>query len=86
MKYLLVFAVLMVAFYLWRHNRRQELEERRERERQAAPRPGAAPGQPITMVACQLCGTHLPQNEALSGRLGSYCCSEHRQRLEGPGG
>ena len=86
MKYLLVFAVVMVAFYLWRHNRQVEAQERRERERAAAPRPSAPAGAPIAMVACRACGTHLPQNEAVSGRLGSYCCSEHQQRLEGPHG
>lgn len=82
MKYLLVFAVVMVAFYLWRNNRRVE---RQEREAAAPPpRPAAPSGQPIAMVACRVCGTHLPQSEALSGRLGSYCSAEHQQRLEGP--
>jgi uncharacterized protein len=84
MKYLLVFAVVMVAFYLWRHNRQAEAQERRERR--AAQRPAAPPGPPIAMVACRACGTHLPQSEAVPGRLGSYCSTEHLQRLEGPHG
>lgn len=81
MKYLLVFAVVLVAVYVWRNNRRLE---RQEREKAAPPRPAAPAGQPIAMVACRVCGTHLPQNEALNGRLGSYCSAEHQQRLEGP--
>jgi uncharacterized protein len=81
MKYLLVIAVVMVAFWIWRNNRRAEAAER------AAQRPAARPpGQPVTMVACRVCGTHLPQTDAVTGRQGSYCSAEHRQRLEGPAG
>ncbi|MBL0944104.1 MAG: hypothetical protein IBJ04_07250 [Hydrogenophaga sp.] len=81
MKYLLVIAVVMVAFWIWRNNRRAEAAER------AAQRPAPRPaGQPVTMVACRVCGTHLPQTEAVTGRQGSYCSTEHRQRLEGPAG
>jgi uncharacterized protein len=83
MKYLLVLAVVAVAFYVWRNNRRIE---RQEREAAAPPpRPAArGPGQPMAMVACRACGTHLPQTEAITGREGSYCSAEHRQRIEGP--
>lgn len=81
MKYLLVLAVVVVAVYVWRNNRRVE---RQEREAAAPPRPARGPGQPIAMVACRACGTHLPQNEAITGRQGSYCSAEHRQRIEGP--
>lgn len=81
MKYLLVLAVVVVAFYVWRNNRRIE---RQEREAAAPPRPERGPGQPMAMVACRACGTHLPQSEAITGREGSYCSAEHRQRIEGP--
>lgn len=82
MKYLLVLAVVVVAVYVWRNNRRIE---RQEREAAAPPRPAPrAAGQPIAMVACRACGTHLPQDEAVAGRQGSYCSAEHRQRIEGP--
>lgn len=80
MKYLLVFAVVAVAFYVWRNNRRVERQEREA----ASPPPRPAAAQPIAMVACRACGTHLPQNEAFAGRQGSYCSAEHRQRIEGP--
>ncbi len=80
MKYLLVLAVVIVAFYVWRNNRRVERQARET----ATPPPRPAPGQPIAMVACRACGTHLPPNEAVTGRQGSYCSAEHRQRIEGP--
>lgn len=79
MKYLLVLAVVVVAFYIWRNNRREELGARQPPQ---PPRPGA----PVTMVACRVCGTHLPQSEAVQGREGLYCSQEHRQRIEGPAG
>lgn len=80
MKYLLVLAVVVVAFYIWRNNRREELASR-----QRPPQP-PRPGAPVTMVACRVCGTHLPQSEAIQGREGLYCSQEHRQRIEGPMG
>lgn len=79
MKYLLVLSVVFVAFWVWGHNRRVEREEAR---RQAAPK---RPAPPVVMVACRVCGTHLPQADAVQGRLGPYCGHEHRQQIEGPG-
>lgn len=76
-KYLLVIAVVLVAFWLWRNDRRQE---------QAGPasgRPPSPPPAPIPMVACRHCGTHLPETEAVRGTHGWYCCASHR-RLEDP--
>lgn len=73
MKYLLVLAVVLVAVWLWRNNRRGE------KARPAAPpRPLAAPQD---MVRCPMCSVHLPRNEALPGSDGQlYCCHEHRLR------
>jgi uncharacterized protein len=34
------------------------------------------------MIGCQLCGTHLPVSEAHPGKLGMYCCAEHRHTAE----
>jgi uncharacterized protein len=76
MKYLLLFAVLFIAYLIWRNNRLDR--------NQAAPRPGARPGQPQQMVSCQACGVHLPQSDALPGPEGQfYCCPEHRGRAGG---
>lgn len=79
MKYLLVLAVVMVAFYIWRNNR---LSDRAEAARRATPPPGR-PALPTVMVACPHCGTHLPENEAVQGRQGAYCSIEHRRLREG---
>jgi uncharacterized protein len=75
MKYLLVLAVVLVAFWIWRNNRVRD---------DAPPKPPAKrqPLPPVTMVECRHCGTHLPEGEAFVGRHGSYCSDEHR-RLQG---
>ncbi len=79
MKYLLVIAVVVIAFWIWRNNRRAEAADR------TAQRPPPRPGtNPVTMVACRVCGTHLPHSEAVLGHQGTYCSTEHRQHLEGP--
>jgi len=67
MKYLVVLAVLAVAYTLWRSQR-------------AAARPPQRPGAgaPQDMVACAHCGVHLPRGEALMQRGRSYCCQAHR--------
>jgi len=77
MKYLLVLAVVLVAFYVWRSNRREEMR---------APPPKAPPqplAQPEAMTRCAHCGMHLPATEALAGRRGSYCSQQHLGQAEG---
>jgi len=37
------------------------------------------------MVACLQCGAHLPENEAIKGVRGAYCCAEHRALHERQG-
>lgn len=75
MKFLLVLAVVVVAIWIWRNNRQAEV--------QATSRAHAkSPALPLNMVACLQCGTHVPENEALRGPLGAYCCPEHRQQHE----
>jgi uncharacterized protein len=79
MKYLLVLAVVMVAFYIWRNNR---LGDRAEAARKAPP-PQGRTNVPAIMVACRQCGTHLPETEAVQGHKGPYCSAEHRRLNEG---
>jgi len=78
MKFLLVLAVVMVAFWVWRNNRLTD----RDDTRAPAPR---TPQRPAIMVACAQCGMHLPENEAVSGGQGGYCCNEHRRQREEAG-
>lgn len=76
MKYLLVVAVVLVAFWIWRNNRRQEQAQRQTM------RPPAPPSIPVRMVACRHCGTHLPETEAIAGSRGVYCSQAHRLKEE----
>lgn len=78
MKFVLVIAVVLVAVWIWRNNRR---EEHRDEAGTAARRP-ASPASPAPMVACGQCGMHLPQDEAVRGQRGVYCCHEHRRQAE----
>jgi uncharacterized protein len=77
-KYLVVFAVLFVALWLFRKRQRAE-----ERQRKAANPPArSAPGQPQEMVRCMHCGIHLPAVDAI-GRPGAvYCSSAHQQTAD----
>lgn len=73
MKYLLVLAVVLVAAWIWRNNRRIEQQER--------PPPKQPLPAPQDMVSCPVCSVHLPRGEALPGPDGRlYCCQEHRLR------
>lgn len=57
-------AVLVIA-WLWRSSR-----SRTQRQRTPPPRP-----QPV--LPCAHCGVHVPQNTAVHGAHGDYCCKEH---------
>ena len=77
MKYLLVFAVLAVAFYVWRAGRRNVPRDPPQQQR------GSSPGTPQDMVQCASCAVHLPRAESLPGPDGAvYCSEEHRQRAQ----
>ena len=72
MKLLLLLAILYVAYSVWRQGRIEE-----HRSGGEAPR-GAGPQE---MVACPVCGLHLPKADAVAGRNGlHYCSQEHRLR------
>lgn len=83
MKYLLVFAVLWIAIWLWRKNRREEMRDAmRERAAKAQPpqRASTQVGPPQAMVRCAHCGLHLPATDAIAGPGGTvYCSTAHRE-------
>ena len=81
MKYLIVFAVVLVAFWFWRNNRRAELKGKQAP--QPAARPAARLDEPATeVVACAVCSVHLPRPDALIGSRGLYCSDAHRRQAE----
>ena len=74
MKYLVLLAVLVIAYMVWRGNRV---------ERRGPPPPGRGPaaGDPQEMIACPVCGVHLPRADAVTGSNGLlYCSQDHRLR------
>jgi uncharacterized protein len=73
MKLFLVLAVVLLGVWLFRSGRQDKVT------RQKPPDP--APG-PQEMVSCQLCALHFPKSDAVPGRNGLYCSTEHRQRAE----
>jgi len=76
MKYLLVAALVLVVFWLWRNNRETERNDAAARP-PAPPKAGTAVAE---MVACEVCGLHLPKSEALIAGKGIYCSDAHRRQ------
>ena len=76
MKYLLVIALVLVVFWLWRHNRQAERNEAAA----ARPRANSKETKVTEMVACDVCQVHLPRSEALIGAKGIYCSDAHRRQ------
>jgi uncharacterized protein len=73
MKFLLVVAVLVVAWLIWRHGRANAARDATKRP----PQPPA--GKPHEMVSCPVCSVHLPRADAVTGADGRlYCSQEHR--------
>lgn len=83
MKYLVLLAVLVVIYTLWKHQRAQERAEKTgQRPAAGADRTSPPPG-PTTqeMVRCPVCHLHLPQADAVpdvQGRL--FCSPAHRDQ------
>lgn len=77
LKWLLVLAVLGLAWAAWRNGR--QAQDRGD-ARPTAPRQPPAPQE---MVACAHCGIHLPRGDALLLGGKTYCCAEHG-RAGGP--
>jgi uncharacterized protein len=73
MRAFLLLVLVLIVVWLWRSSRSGSSNGRKT--------PPGQP-QPQAMVACALCGVHLPQADALAGRQGLYCSAEHRQRAE----
>lgn len=68
MKYLLLFAFLIAAW--WVLSKRQNSQKTDA----SAPRDAA----PEKMVTCSYCGVHLPESERVMGGDQVFCCEAHR--------
>lgn len=79
MKYLVVLLVVVIGFWLWRNRRAEDAADRAENHRPAeAPAPAL-----LEIVACPICGLHLPANESVAGQRARYCSTDHRRQAEG---
>ncbi|MBP6852778.1 MAG: hypothetical protein KA164_14320 [Rhodoferax sp.] len=78
MKFLLVVAVVLIGFFIWRSNR---VTHKPPPARPAADKP-AEPPRSIEMVQCAVCGLHCPKTDAVSGKSGVYCTAQHRLQAE----
>lgn len=71
-KYLLLIALAVVVWWMWRKSRAQNAAPPRPAARRAAER----------MVKCSYCGVNQPLSESLLAGGRYYCCAEHRQAAE----
>jgi uncharacterized protein len=72
MKYLVLLAVLAVAYLLWRNARLARSQDPKRK-------PAAKAPAPQDMVSCPVCSVHLPRGDAVAGGDGRlYCSQEHR--------
>lgn len=68
---ILILLVLWLLFSLARYL------QRLGRQRDGNP---ASPVKTGKMVQCDYCGTHLPAENAITDKSGTYCCEEHRRQ------
>lgn len=83
MKYLLILGLTVAVIWLWQSKRRSTLTDK-TKQPSAKPQPkGRSRKLPVTeIVACDVCGVHLPQAEAVVSVRGAYCSDAHRSQAE----
>ena len=75
MKYLVLIAILVLAYVAWRNGRLHEASHRTPEPRRGPP------ALPQDMVRCPVCSVHLPKGEAVAGTSGRlYCTHDHRAK------
>jgi len=70
LRYILLGVVLWLLITIIRRFMWRRREDRREKQSLQA----------MNMVACDYCGIHLPQSEAVSQEDHYYCCKEHARQ------
>jgi hypothetical protein len=73
MRFWLILLLVLLGAWWWR-------QKKREKQVNQTPAPSSPA---VTMVHCQSCGLHLPQNEAIAAN-GVYFCSADHQHRAGP--
>jgi uncharacterized protein len=73
MKALVLLLVVLAGVWLWRN---------RSAPDRVAPPKAPASAEPLDMVCCAQCGVHVPGNEAVVGKQGSYCSVKHLHQSE----
>ena len=74
MRFVLILGVVVVLLWWLSAKRRGDQTPPKEKQGDAK--------SPQPMLACALCGVHLPRDEALPGRGGVFCSEEHRKTFE----
>ena len=79
MKALILLLAILAGVWLWRSGR----QRRTDAQANARPSPAPDPRKPAPMVACAVCGVHMPAADAVTGHRGAYCCTAHHRQAEG---
>ena len=75
MKYMVLLLAVLAGVWLVKRQQARKLHAAQSRRR-----PQVTHATP--MLACRHCGVHVPQHEAVQGRLGAYCSRAHQQASE----
>lgn len=71
MKFLIVLSVILGLIFFFRHSRKKAMPHPHT--------PSPKSTMTISMVQCEYCGIHLPENEAISQGNHYWCSKEHLQ-------
>ena len=79
MKVLIILLTILAGVWIWRSGR----DKRQGSGQLPSVGPPSETSATLPMVACRVCGVHVPSSEAFIGREGSYSFPAHRQLAEG---
>lgn len=74
MKYLVLILIVLAGIW-WIRQQRQPHRDNTQTK--------SSTPQPVVMVPCLHCGSHVPESDAIRGKVGVYCSEPHRQSHEG---
>jgi uncharacterized protein len=79
MKYLVLLIVIIVGIHWIRQQRAAASHDAAA----ARTTPNTHTNEAQWMIECPVCGTHLPESDAVRGQRHLYCSVAHRQQTEG---